>query len=34
MTTFARLNFAADDVVLGAVLAGIDRVVAGGDCRV
>ena len=28
-TTFARLNFATDDVVLGAVLAGIDRAVAG-----
>jgi len=30
-TTFARLNFATDDVVLGAVLAGIDWAVAGGD---
>jgi len=29
-TTFARLNFATDDVVLGGVLAGIDRAVAGG----
>ena len=29
-TTFARLNFATDDVVLGGVLAGIDRALAGG----
>ena len=28
-TTFARLNFATDEVVLGGVLAGIDRAVAG-----
>ena len=29
-TTFARLNFATDDVVLGGELAGIDPAVAGG----
>jgi cystathionine beta-lyase len=29
-TTFARLNFATDEVVLAGLLAGIDRAVAGG----
>ena len=32
-TTFARLNFATDDVVLGRVLAGVDRAIDGAERR-